>query len=85
MRWRDFQDPIIKINDTIKEVPASLFDTTVTIALEKRGSVFRVFVDGQEYLVARYDQFTSDQAFTIEIERTYGIEFSLLRITGTAL
>lgn len=70
-----------KMAESRKEIGGNYKDKTMKISLEKRGDVFRLLVDGNEAILARYPDFKIPTSFSFELESG----FKLYKIIGTDL
>ena len=70
------------INNTSKDTGFDIINKTIKVTVEKKGSLFRLFVDGDEQIFVRYPNFKSSTTLTLDFG---GYNFNLYEIIGTDL
>ena len=70
------------INNTRKDTEFDVISKTIKVTVEKKGSLFRLFVDGDEQIFVRYPNFKSSTTLALD----FGDDnFNLYEIIGTDL
>ena len=84
------QKASLTLNQSKMDIPAkSVIASKVKLAIEKRGSVFRLLLDDREMLIARLLRHRPGTGATFSVWHEQGQEsathFKLLRVSGTAI